>query len=778
MVWYNRFHDFTMMLGIYLCPPNAMDKTSEMGKEWTSDSLPLAFHDKHVQSERILGHILRSPKFIPTKYKDELMLNPNPYNFLRLFIALHACSASDLSTVIVRRPLPMKASQSLASYAYAWLQYFTNEANVSGMSYSKYKQYAYFVDGLHTRYSPIKKFLEQDFLPQHDRENDIPISLELHNIPATIASLAKLHGISPQMNNNQVQQIQTMGHQESDIEASHTIWDSIQKLQMNKKVPTKKTAVQCWLCDGQHTFRECNQLTKLRTVCAKRPAISKYIKTMMTSNEDMDNKRISIKAVIDAYGVDQSETDQECHKDHDSNSSSIQAIIESACLTSTMDGTTGDQIVDVDIGEDCNNDGNRVKALHSDQCLEVSYNDDCYISHDDLFTPDDEHYENLYVRTMRDNYDDFIIMDQDVGDEGLHAVDDVVRDDRCCSIHTSSPPTVKLNVYHRAQVDSGADRTTTPHRELIHDFRLPDPSQGDREHIGDAGEHVHRILGYGFFHIHAEHAVTGKTILLRAPCMLIPSIPSTLVNFLDIPRCQVSGMVVDVRNDQAYQLLEVENDCKEVIRYRVPLLRMNTRLYTANRLVPSAQNSSSVQYGLHDPVIQRIISDEPTRLLWHARLGHLNYRSLSSLSSSVSGLPKIKDSHSSDNCPSCLESKLRRSPAGHGSMLDKATSYGQVLAGDWGFICMKSADESRIKRLESYYKETSYLIFTCAYSGALFGVCSSSKAVPTAWLDSFFFRLSHKLHHLKKTVLVDRGSELGRSADFQQVASRYRYHLV
>jgi hypothetical protein len=170
LVWYNRFHDFAMMLGIYLCPPNAMDKTSEMGKEWSSGCLPLAFHEKFVQSERILSYILRSPKFFPTKYKDELMLNPKPYNFLRLFIALHACPASDLSNIVVRRPAPMKLTQSLASYAYGWVQYFNNEANVNGMMYPKYRQYAYyFIDGLHAKYSPIKKFLEQDFLPHHDR---------------------------------------------------------------------------------------------------------------------------------------------------------------------------------------------------------------------------------------------------------------------------------------------------------------------------------------------------------------------------------------------------------------------------------------------------------------------------------------------------------------------------------------------------------------------------------------------------------------------------------
>jgi Integrase core domain. len=104
--------------------------------------------------------------------------------------------------------------------------------------------------------------------------------------------------------------------------------------------------------------------------------------------------------------------------------------------------------------------------------------------------------------------------------------------------------------------------------------------------------------------------------------------------------------------------------------------------------------------------------------------------------------------------------------------------YGQILAADWGFICMKSADTHRVTRLQSYYGETSYLIFTCAYSGALFGVCSPSKAVPGEWLDVFFYRLSHKLHNVHKQVLVDRGSELGRSSEFESVLQRYRYQLL
>jgi hypothetical protein len=412
-----------------------------------------------------------------------------------------------------------------------------------------------------------------------------------------------------------------------------------------------------------------------------------------------------------------------------------------------------------------------------------SFDDECYLTHSDFFSlgfNEPDNFQQDFIRAVKeDTCDDLIVLDHDVGDEGITAAYDTDLEPTCCSVRTSPVPTVRFDTLHRAQVDSGADRTTTPHCELIHDFRIPDPSRSDCTHIGDAGEHSQKVLGHGYFYVRAEHHLdSGEEIILRAPCMYIPTIPSTLVNFLDIPRCQVSGMLVDVRNELAYQLVELEDVSKKVVRYKVPLIRVNTRLYTANRLIPSSPSSQQLHYNLQDSVIQRIISDEPTRLLWHACLGHLNYRSLSSLHHSVHGLPHIKDPHMTERCPSCLELKLRHSAAGQGSIIDKATSYGQVLAGDWGFICMKSADEGRIKRLQSYYGETSYLIFTCAYSGALFGVCSSSKAVPTDWLDTFFYHLSHKLHNLNKTILVDRGSELGRSCDFERISSQYRYHMI
>jgi hypothetical protein len=383
--WYQRFGEFGSMLGLYICPPNAMDKDSEMGTEWDAGGLPLAFYDKRVQSERILSLILNSPKFIPDKYKDELLLNPNPYNFLRLFITLYTCSASSLSLKVVLQPGRMKASQSLASYAYEWVQYFNNEANVNGMPYSKYRQYTYFVWGLHNRYAPIKKFLEQDFKPYHDRHNNIPISLELHNIPATIASLAIVHGISPTTSTTgHIQQLQDTSHevdaraspQDANNDAS-VLLDSIRQVQ-SKGERHGKSQVQCWLCDGSHTFRECGELKRLHAVCAKRPTLSKYVSKMVLAKHDDSAKKMSIRALIEVYDSDDIK-DGFTNKAQEDNS--IQALIDAldAVPKGTDDADPGKDKECVNAVIDDNDSVNNADADRDDD------DGGCYITHSVFF---------------------------------------------------------------------------------------------------------------------------------------------------------------------------------------------------------------------------------------------------------------------------------------------------------------------------------------------------------------------------------------------------------
>lgn len=134
----------------------------------------------------------------------------------------------------------------------------------------------------------VKKFLEMEFTHLHDRRDNIPISLELHNLPSTIVSICHVHGILISTNNNSnVQQLDDSGSDgmENCCVTTLTSDDVIKKVQFD--VPNKQsstpwsskrktdtlgdTQVQCWLCDGPHSFRQCKGLNHVKGVCARHP---------------------------------------------------------------------------------------------------------------------------------------------------------------------------------------------------------------------------------------------------------------------------------------------------------------------------------------------------------------------------------------------------------------------------------------------------------------------------------------------------------------------------
>lgn len=136
----------------------------------------------------------------------------------------------------------MKTSQTLAQYALAWVNYFTDESNVNGINYSKFRQYCYFVDGISGKYNTIKKFLELEFQKSHDRHDNIPISLELRNIPTTIMSLCQIHGITS--NPSSIQQM-SVDHDNSliDCRTPSTSEDIKKILQQHSPPPTVREKI-------------------------------------------------------------------------------------------------------------------------------------------------------------------------------------------------------------------------------------------------------------------------------------------------------------------------------------------------------------------------------------------------------------------------------------------------------------------------------------------------------------------------------------------------------
>jgi Integrase core domain. len=689
----------------------------------------------------------------------------------------------------------MKNSQTLSQYALLWVHYFDDEANVNGIEYSKFRQYCYFVDGITLKFSVVKKFLEMEFTIAHDRKNNIPISLELRNLPSTIVSLCNVHGIflaAPIHSNIQFLENDT------NLENCHTDNDAIKKIQSHqaKKLssslassPPNDPKVQCWLCDGPHSFRQCQELVRIKGVCAQRPQVRKHFHQLLLQKSNGFELKVLLDApeLFDDPGTsppsDSNQNDDvEDTATHD-HVNSLQILSSDLFTTFTNEESSSNiatfpESTNVNRQLACDNDPDDEESLHNFYILSLSDSTDAsfvpihpadvqQIAEEieaidrlsvssNLASPYD--YDSLCVATTATLND---VTHQDDCHDFIHSV----------SFADSSPSNAKFRCF-TTQVDGGANRCTTPHRNIVENIRPPDPKRGEPLFIYDAGKHRHTVEGVGDFRI--ESWIDGKiSRTLTIPCVYIPTIPSTLVNFRLVSNMIMYGEVSNLVTNEAIGTLIVGSPNDYVV-HKIPLKLRGNRVYASNLLSFGDIHSDALV--LHDQVA--IVSDEATRILWHARLGHLNFRALSSMHLSAKGIPKFKQSHVTDQCETCLETKLRRSPRGHGSIVSQAEVHGQILCGDWGFICQKSSDPTRITQLASVHGDTSYLIFVCANTGALYGVCGGSKSVPTKWLHIFLHRVAYSAGRRPKTVLIDRGSELGRSDKFRSIASIHGYKTI
>jgi hypothetical protein len=246
-------------------------------------------------------------------------------------MALHSHSVPDLSDRVIKRPGPMKANQSLSQYALMWVNYFTDESAVNGVVYSKFRQYCYFLDGLPQHYSVLCKFLELEFVPPFDKFNNIPISLELRNLPATISSLANIHGVvtSGSLQQSLIHQVDDSNVDETDDIDVPTDDCRIKAISNNGNKPrptSQKSSFQptkakmeskviCWLCDGLHSFRQCKELARMKSVCIQRPNVLKHFQQVLLK-KDGDG----IKILMDAPDFfDDAIIDMNHHSDNHDN---------------------------------------------------------------------------------------------------------------------------------------------------------------------------------------------------------------------------------------------------------------------------------------------------------------------------------------------------------------------------------------------------------------------------------------------------------------------------
>jgi GAG-pre-integrase domain len=170
--------------------------------------------------------------------------------------------------------------------------------------------------------------------------------------------------------------------------------------------------------------------------------------------------------------------------------------------------------------------------------------------------------------------------------------------------------------------------------------------------------------------------------------------------------------------------------------------------------------------------IVRSLSRPALRMLWHQRLGHLNFRRLSTMYRFVKGMPEFTIPNELESCPVCLAAKLRKQPSGTATTM-RSTVCNQGISIDFGFMVQRSKNSKRQHNLVGMNGETCYVLITDHYSGRLYGRAFASKAPPVEWLNSWLANNAPSCPH--KYVRMDGGGELGRSRDIHRTFTNFGY---
>jgi hypothetical protein len=159
-------------------------------------------------------------------------------------------------------------------------------------------------------------------------------------------------------------------------------------------------------------------------------------------------------------------------------------------------------------------------------------------------------------------------------------------------------------------------------------------------------------------------------------------------------------------------------------------------------------------------------------MLWHQRLGHINFRRLSEMHRFVKGMPQFTIPTEIEECPICLASKLRKAPSGKTTTM-RATTCNQGLSIDFGFMVQKSRASARHNNLVGLNGETCYVLLTDHHSGRIFGKAFATKAPPVDWINNWL--ASNAPQCPDKYVRMDGGGELGKCRDIHRTFANFGY---
>ncbi|KAI2495399.1 hypothetical protein MHU86_19113 [Fragilaria crotonensis] len=383
-----------------------------------------------------------------------------------------------------------------------------------------------------------------------------------------------------------------------------------------------------------------------------------------------------------------------------------------------------------------------------------------------------------------------------------------------------------------AHADSGSMACTTSDATLLYAYRPLLPHQ-TRIRLFDAGSHLHHPSGVGYLRVPAyrlpsQPPMTSSDAVVPTPCCLFvrtyhtETIPGVIISHCAIAKqlAAVSYSMTSLDNDTGFIRFPHRNPTALTFDTFVHLqpthlrggLTFTPALYipttaeqsaalprSADRYVASAISTTSLaplsltfptpvaslsllhsldRYPEFSSVTHDLLVGSLSRpaltLLWHQRLGHLNFRRLSELHRHTRGLPALPMPDITDNCAVCLAAKLRKAPRGSISIM-VAMHCLQGLSIDFAFMVQKSSDSVRFDTLVGLNGETCYVLLTDHFSGRIYGRAFATKAPPVDWINRWL--ANNTPDCLGKYVRMDGGGELGKCHEIRETFANFGYQV-
>ncbi|KAI2497911.1 retrotransposon [Fragilaria crotonensis] len=338
-----------------------------------------------------------------------------------------------------------------------------------------------------------------------------------------------------------------------------------------------------------------------------------------------------------------------------------------------------------------------------------------------------------------------------------------------------------------AHADNGSMANTVHDATLLFAYRLLKDS---KVRLLDAGDHAHHPLGVGFLCVPttnrgiagAPHPYSFGRITPRSPGS--SSRTRLFLNssaHLDIT-CPLPGLPTDNNGPEPHGCGVIAEDTHPVSSPPLEPAALSDPIVlpsdptVADGSPPSPLTNRDVceDIGADSPIdlLVRSLPRAALRMLWHQRLGHLNFRRLSTMHRFVKGMPEFQIPNEIESCPICLAAKLRKRPAGTDTTMH-STICNQGISIDFGFMVQRSRNTKRQHNLIGLNGETCYALITDHFSGRLYGRAFATKAPPVDWVNNWLANNAPDCPN--KYVRMDGGGELGKSRDIRQAFTNFGY---